>query len=189
MKLELNDIRMDSESGIQIGEARKASLDIETLEQGPQTHTIVAAGFVGLTALGSGALVLLGGPIWLGVALVLGAQIGAGVWLYSQRNSHVDRIINEAKTTALEAAKARLEAYLDQDRTVSEICRDLGRNEVHALWVITSLLEANEIEEDVDLETGHFVYRKPVTLAIEADHISAAERYRTQQARVTQETL
>ena len=72
---------------------------------------------------------------------------------------------------------------------MSEICRDLGWNEVHALWVITSLLEANEIEEDVDLETGHFVYRKPVTLAIEADHISATERYRTQQARVTQETL
>lgn len=75
MKLELNDIRMDSESGIQIGHTHNAYTHVSQPVEGVQHagwmkgYTALAAALVGFAMLGTVGLVAFGGPLWLAVTL------------------------------------------------------------------------------------------------------------------------
>lgn len=69
-----------------------------------------------------------------------------------------------------------LSALDDHARTVDEVAARLGWSERRTLEALVELIERGEAEEDLDLETGHWLYRRPERLFIEREVLPATER-------------
>ncbi len=206
MKLELGEIKMDSESGVQIGttecSGRRIIVQVVDPQPVPQTMShpnqiwpaamIVPVLATAVFAVLAVLLFLSGQPIWLVAFLYFTLQIPATAFFLSARSRAA--AVQQAHT-ALESFtkdQMRLREFLAKpqgSQTISQICRQLALPENRAVELVHSLLTSQQVEEDVDLETGHFVYRTAEKIQIDPDHKSAAERIeKTQkQQKVTKE--
>ncbi len=198
MKLELGDIKMDSEGGIQIGSVATGP-GIQAVQAHTQNHqrtnesvgfpyqgramvAIAAHGIVLLlSGLGALTMFLNGQPLGLTLAVFFALQIpsAAGVmWVAWNRPQPVQASRSVPDKVASDQ-KRLLEFFAQhpESKTVSEIQNALAWSDETALEVVHNLLLSQELDEDVDLESGRFIYRKAEKFYLEADHVSASERF------------
>jgi len=205
MKLELGDIKMDSEGSIQIGHAAGVVHAEQRCTQNRQIMTeaaefprkgwplvsIAAHGVVTLLlGLIAFVMVLNGQPLWLILSVFFALQIPTAarvMWaLWNKDHQGNMQGIQSTPDKVANDQKRLLEHFAlhPESKTVSEIQNALAWSEDTALEVIHNLLVSQELDEDVDLDTGRFVYRKAEKFYIEPDHTSATERFhQTQEQR------
>ncbi len=200
MKLEIGDIKMDSESGIQIGASHPSHLSPQNQVvyvtaphptnlriPGNDTFPITiwfAAGGMAVVGIVCLLLVLAGQPWWLAFAIFLGVQIPTGWFVLTQRAKAAAEIRDQMTRASLAREQERLLEVFAQTSTpmtVSQLRKDLLLPEDQILELVSSMVLAGELDEDVDLETGHFVYLPATKIVFDADHTSAVERFATTQ--------
>lgn len=143
----------------------------------------VAAHGIILLLLGLNALTMFlnGQPLWLTLTVFFALQIpsAAGVMWAAWNRPHPVRASRSEPDKLASDQKRLLEHFAmhPESKTVSEIQNALAWFDETALVVVHNLLLSQDLDEDVDLESGRFIYRKAEKFFIEADHVSASERF------------
>ncbi|MEZ4462910.1 MAG: hypothetical protein R3E66_24915 [bacterium] len=190
MKLELGDIKMDSESGIQVGPSARQVVhaiptqppksDVHEIATMPWSNAMVAPILgIALVALLALLMVLAGQPAWLAATLLLTLQIPlAGLFLWARSKNAAAHRAALAHASWAQDTKRLLEVFSHSPtpKTVTQLCGILSLPEARVLELVTALLGSDELDEDVDLESGQFVYRAVEKFTLGTDHQSAAER-------------
>lgn len=193
MKLQLGNIKMDSESGIEFGVTNTDSRQITRvggeLDPHPLETSIEAdPPFEGLSLLSLAPVALVGCaflivaffllPWWLTVILFIALQATTAWFVLTTRAKAMAKTRTRREADLFAEDRARLLKLLAQaqPQTVSQICECLNMSVERALHLVNVLLRQQEIEEDIDVESGHFIYRATEKFYIDADHMSAAER-------------
>jgi len=67
-------------------------------------------------------------------------------------------------------------AEVSSPKSISEIQQELSLTEDRTLQLVSTMLQANTLEEDVDIESGRFVYRPATEWQFDPDQLSATDR-------------
>ena len=190
---------MDSETGITFGEMSTDSRSVSQVShqtalmplQAAQTEPprasllyMVMVTHVGLSTLGAAGMAIAAAAINIAFiipALVMALPIPMTALLLpiirrdldasKQKQSH-QHSVSQSMLTLLEHLQ-----QADKSLTVSQIQKQLGWGEERTLEAVHELLSSQSIEEDLDIEEGHYLYRSAEQFQLEADATSASQRY------------
>lgn len=190
MRMRVGDIEMDSSSGMSFGppepevlpvaQAATKSELVRDVVAVPQPVFLIAAFFAVLASMGLGAVVAVYG-LWLllipipfllrfaGYAAILGTR---------------KRTSSKRAPLTLTARNAVLSALEERPMTVDELADGLGWSEAQTLEAVVRLIEQKEVEEDLEIESGDWRYRRVVQFgtAPERTALPATERLEAVQA-------
>lgn len=195
MKLEIGDIKMDSDGGVNI-RASTASVHTHPAQAQPVVKepespivlstSLATYAFVNTAIAFAAAFTLIFAGVpwpWVGVTM-LAVQVPLALWTV-RRHAEINaqRLLDDDQTSLLQHLQHA------SSLTVSQLQKRTNLPELRALEVVDSLLKSGAIEEDVDVETGHFIYRLSADQPVHPDQRSASERLSNtrKQRAITQE--
>lgn len=191
MKLEVGDIKMDSESGIQIGAVRHSNSQSSQVAHSTFTHlppervdepisksVLGAMVVMALVALAAMLLLVAGHPL-AAALLFFGFQLPTGWFVLTTRaKAAADQKLRAEHELFAQDAQRLLETFAETSspKSISRIQEELSLTEDRTLQLVSTMLQANTLEEDVDIESGRFVYRPSTEFNIDPDQLSATDR-------------
>lgn len=188
MKLRVGEIEMDTESGVSFATGVVASGSDQSSRSEPLgllvqiagaprwAHAIVSSGALLVASVTAVTAWVMGWWLLLIPAaafLRLGAY--AGFLAFAPRGAALP-----VRSSASQSAQVRATVIEDGELTIDRLVAKLGWAEREVLEVVADLVSRQELEEDLDLESGHWVYRATTTFS-GLDHPGtqpAAERLR-----------
>ena len=179
MKLEVGEIRMDSQAGIAFGEPKRSRPEpppqrVEALVPSERVMYAAFALAIGVVACGASALVFAGvlPPVALVVWCMLPA-LGAAM-IIRERSLHTEPEPTPGRLARDRAARLVEELSEGHGASVVELERRIGWSTEAVLDGLATAIASGQIEEDVDIDRGEYVYavREEVILGLEVESAS-----------------